>query len=125
MNKAKRVIQRPYGRRKNGGWVIRQESLIKALKDGDAAELGKFQVGARQLRQLVSLMAFPDEEVLVTFNGKLEVRNICKLYAQSRDGLRRAEFRVPHFEHSFRLINKAWLPDKPKVVLVIKPKKYG
>ncbi len=125
MNKEKRVIQRPYGRKQNGGWVILTESLLKALKDGDVAEFGTMRVGARQLRDLIRLMAFPDYEVLVTTNGHVECQTMQRVFNRQSNGTRRCSFRKPRLAHSFRVADKAWLPEHPKTILVIKPKKYG
>ena len=122
--KLKRKLQRPWGTRRNGGWVIQVEELIKNLKDGDVAEFGKLQVGARQLRQLIGFLRFPDEELLIKSNGQLEVQNIKRIFVKNPDGTRRCNFRKPKLAHSFRLEPNAWVPDKAKVVLVIKPRKF-
>lgn len=118
-------MQRPYGRRKSGGWVIQTESLLKALKEGDVAEFGNLRVGAHRLRELIRLMTFLDYEVLVTANGYLECQNMERLFKRLPNGLRRCGFRKPRLAHSFRVCDKAWLPTKPKCIIVIKPKKYG
>ena len=125
MQREKRIVQRPYGRRKNGGWIIQTESLLKALKEGDVAEFGNLRVGARQLRELIRLMTFPDYEVLVTTNGHLECQNMLRVLKRQSNGLNRTEFRKPRRTHSFRVDDNAWLPAQPKRIIVIKPKKYG
>ena len=118
-------MQRPYGRRKNGGWVIQTESLLKALKEGDVAQFGTLRVGAQTLRDLIRLLAFPDYEVLVKVDGHLECQNMERVLKRQPNGLNRTQFRKPRLAHSFRVRDKAWLPAHPKTILVIKPKKYG
>ncbi len=125
MNKEKRIVLRPYGRRQNGGWVIQTESLLKALKEGDVAEFGKLRVGANRLRELIRLMTFPDYEVLVKVDGHIECQNMERVFNRQTNGIRRCSFRKPRLAHSFRVTNGAWLPAQPKLILVIKPKKYG
>lgn len=125
MNKEKRIVQRPYGRRKNGGWIIQTESLLTALKEGDVAEFGTLRVGAKTLRELIKLITFPDYEVLVTTKGILECSNMERRLKRQPNGLNRTEFRKPRRAHSFRVGDKAWLPAHPKRIIVIKPKKYG
>ena len=125
MQREKRIVQRPYGRRKNGGWIIQTESLLSALKEGDVAEFGTLRVGAKTLRELIRLITFPDYEVLVTTNGQLECSNMERRLKRQPNGLNRTEFRKPRRTHSFRVSDKAWLPEHPKTILVIKPKKYG
>ena len=126
MKKDKRVIRRPWGRKKNGGWIIQPADLLAALKDGDIAEIGKLHVGAKQLAKLIMLMRFPDEEILITSNGQLEVQTIKRVIVQ-RDGKRRTNFRKPRLEHSFRVSNNAWLnkTSKPQTTVVIKPRKFA
>ncbi|GAH01802.1 unnamed protein product, partial [marine sediment metagenome] len=119
------IICRPWGRRKNGGWIIQPDELLQALKGGEIAEVGNLHVGAKQLHKLITLMRFPDEEILITSNGQLEVETIKRVIAQ-RDGKRRTNFRKPRLEHSFRVSNNAWLPktSKPQTTVVIKPRKF-
>jgi len=118
-------VQRPYGRRKNGGWVIQTESLLKALKEGDVAQFGTLRVGAKTLRELIRLITFPDYEVLVKVDGHIECQNMVRRLKRQPNGLNRTEFRKPRLAHSFRVCDKAWLPTKPRCIIVIKPKKYG
>lgn len=119
----KRIIRRPWGRKKDGGWVIQPNELLTALKDGDIAEIGKLQVGAKQLSRLIQLMQFPDQELLVSANGQLEVQNIKRVIVQ-KNGHRTTTFRKPRLRHSFRINPESWLPTKVKVTLVIKPRKF-
>jgi hypothetical protein len=125
LKKDKRIVRRPWGRRKNGGWVIQAADLVKILREGDIAEINEIQVGSKPLRQLIITMCFPDEELLVTSNGHLEVQNI-KRFIVNTNGQRKTHFRKPKRQHSFRLMNGAWLSKTatPKVTVVIKPRKF-
>jgi len=125
--KAKRILRRPWGRRLKGGWIIRPESLLEALKGGDVAEFGKLQVGAKQLSKLITLMQFPDQELLVRNNGNLEIENISRVYVERGVGYCKTKYRKARLSHSFRVSDKAWLPEsaKPAITVIIKPKKYG
>ena len=125
MQLEKRIVQRPYGRKQNGGWVIQTESLLKALKEGDVAEFGTLRVGAHRLRELIRLMTFPDYEVLVKVDGHIECQNMERVFKRQTNGLNRTNFRKPRLAYSFRVTDKAWLPAHPKTIIVIKPKKYG
>lgn len=117
----KRIIERPWGRKKGrDGWIIQPDELLKALKTGEIAEFGKLQVGAKQLSELVKLMRFPDQELLITNNGRLEVENIARVLVKKR-----TEFRKPRLVYSFRVDDKAWLPKKATVTVVIKPRKFA
>ena len=122
--KQKRIIGRPWGRRHRGGWIIQPESLLQCLREGDAVEFGKIQVGTKNLFQLVRLMDFPDQELLINTNGKLEVQNIAR-YTVEKNGQRRTEFRLPRNRHYFNLCGGAWLPKNITTLVVIKPKKFG
>lgn len=116
----KRKIERPWGRKRGRyGWIIQPTDLCNALKQGQIAEFGKIRVGARQLTELIKLMVFPDQELLITNNGRLEVQNIARVLVKNR-----TEFRKPRLVHSFRLDDKAWLPNKAAVAVVIKPRKF-
>ena len=117
----KRIIERPWGRKRGrDGWIIQPTELRNALKQGDIAEIGKLQVGAKQLSELIKLMCFPDQELLIRDNGRLEVENIARVLVKGR-----TEFRKPRLVHSFRLDDKAWLPKKATVTVVIKPRKFA
>ena len=124
MPSVKRIVQRPWGRKSRGGWIIQPNCLIDALKKGEVAEFGDLQVGARQLIELVKLMRFPDQELLITSNGHLEVRNLERYLKRTATSVR-TEFRKARLEHSFRVDNKAWLPKKANITVVIKPRKFG
>lgn len=122
----KRIIRRPWGRKHKGGWIIQPDHLLEALKAGQIAEFGKISVGARQLGDLVRLMRFPDQELLIRINGRLEVENISRFISE-KSGHRRTEFRKPKLSHSFRVDNNAWIPksSKPAITVIIRPRKFG
>lgn len=119
MQKVKRIVRRPWGRRLKGGWVIQPDELLKALKDGQVAEFGNLHVGARQLSKLIVLMRFPNQELFITTNGRLEVENIARVLINKH-----TEFRKPRLRHSFRVDDKAWLPRGATKVVVLKPRKF-
>ena len=119
----KRIVRRPWGRRRNGGWIIQPEELLQALKDGEIAEFGKLHVGAKQLSKLIALMRFPNQELLITANGQLEVKNIERYIARKPTSVC-TNFKKARLEHSFRLGDKAWLPVKATTTVVIKPRKF-
>ena len=123
--KDKRVIRRPWGRKKGKGFVIQVNDLRDALKGGQVAEFGKISVGAKQLDELIKLMAFSDEEILVNCNGVLEVSNIKRVRIY-KNGAYMTSFRSPKLAHSFRLNDQAWgnKPKSPVITLVIKPRKF-
>lgn len=126
MKKDKRIVRRPWGRRLRGGWIIQPEDILQALKDGEIAEMGKLQVGAQQLRKLITLMKFPEQELLIKTNGCLEVHNIQRFITR-RNGHLWTSFRKPRLQHSFRVSDKAWLPEttKPKTTVIIRPRKFA
>lgn len=126
MVKGKRIVKRPWGRRMKGGWIIQPDELLKALKDGDIAEFSDLHVGAKQLSKLIALMQFPDHELLINSNGKLQVENIRRIIL-NKNGKQRTSFRKPRLEHSFKVDNGAWVTTttRPMVTVVIKPRKFA
>ena len=126
MKKGKRVIRRPWACKRKGGWIIQPNDLLQALKDGEIAEFGKIHVGAKQLSQLIKLMQFPDEEFLVSSNGRLDIETMKRVIVK-KDGKRRTAFRKPRLEHSFRVSNDAWIPKakRPMTTVVIKPRIFS
>lgn len=121
----KRTVQRPWGRKQRGGWIIQPGSLLDALKKGDAVKIGEVTVGTKNLISLVRLMEFPDEELLIRTNGKLEVENIARTFRMNPAvGHRQCHFRAPRNRHFFSLCNNAWLPAIIKTLVVLKPKKF-
>lgn len=119
----KRTLQRPYGRKKNGGWVILNDALLKALKAGDTVEIGKITVGARQLSQIIRLM--PHEDSLIRSNGKLEIEAVDRVNRRDSEGHFTAYFHKPKHNTCYvSVVNGAWLPKEPNTVVVLKPRKY-
>jgi len=119
----KRTLQRPWGRKHKGGWVIWNEEFLKAIKGADVIEMNGVTVGARQLRQILKLLT-TDDCLLVKANGRLEVETIARVI-RKKNGHRRTSFRKPRLEQSFRIDNKAWMPINPGLTVVIKPRKYA
>lgn len=121
----KRTVQRPWGKKKDGGWVILNAELIKALKTGDAVEFGGITVGTAQLCQLLRLMPYSDS--LIRANDRLEVETVKRIFShQGADEKARVSFRKPRHNYSFfALVNKAWLPRVSKTLVVLKPRKYS
>ena len=119
----KRIVQRPWGRRHRQGWIILKDELAKALKDGDAIQVGEVTVGARQLRQLVNLV--PCRDVLIRSNGKLEVETIQRVIVRKPTSVK-TSFRKPaHNWNYFSIFDKAWVPTVIKTLVVLQPKKYA
>ena len=126
MNKDKRIIRRPWAAKRKGGWIIQPDDLLQALKDGEIVEIGKLHVGAKQLSKLITLMQFPDEEFLVSSNGRLDIETMKRIIVK-KDGHNRTAFRKPRLEHSIRVSDRAWMPKakKPMTTVVIKPRKFA
>ena len=126
MKKDKRIVRRPWACRRKGGWIIQPADFLLALKEGEIVEIGKLHVGASQLGKLIKLMQFPDEEFLVSSNGRLEIETMKRVIV-TKDGKRRTAFRKPRLAHSIRVSDKAWLPktSKPQTTVVIKPRIFA
>ena len=121
----KRTVQRPWGRKHRGGWILQPQELIKALKQGQVVEIGKLQVGTKNLIDLIRLLQFPDQELLISANGNLEVQNIQR-FSRQRNGQVRTEFRLPRKNrHYFKLYPGAWVPEIVNTIVVLKPKKFA
>lgn len=122
MQKVKRIVERPWGRRLKGGWVIQRSQLIEALKKGEAVELDKVVVGAKQLHELIRLLSY--EDCLIRANSRLEVETV-KRVIRSRNGKRKAGFQRPRSGYQFMsIVNGAWLPKGVTRVVVLKPRKF-
>lgn len=118
----KRIVERPYARRLMGGWIIQRSELIEALKKGEAVELDKITVGARQLQKLITLL--PYEECLIRSNGRLEVETVERVM-RSQNGKRKLGFRKPrHYRQFMAMPGGAWLPRNVKKVVVLRPRKF-
>ena len=120
---AKRIVDRPWGTRRNGGWVIQTEELIKSLKKGEAIQLDKITVGTKNLIQLLRLL--PGEFCRISANGKLEVETIQLISRKGKDGTWKAGYGKPkHYWHWFELFDGAWLkPYMRTNPVILKPKK--
>jgi hypothetical protein len=102
----KRTVQRPWARKKDGGWVFWNPDLVKTLKAGDVVEFGKIRVGTDQLRRLLNLMPYPDS--LIRANGRLEVETVQRINKRLGEGCYRTSFRKPRKNYSFfALVNGA------------------
>jgi hypothetical protein len=119
----KRVVQRPFAKKRMGGFIILNSELLKVLKDADAVEVGKITVGAKQLRELVRLV--PSTDILIKSNGHLEMETIDRVTVRTKEGHLTNSFRKPkRFFSAFTINNKAWLPELVKTTVVLKPRKY-
>lgn len=120
----KRRIERPWGHRQNGGYVIQTSQLVDSLKKGDAVEFGGITVGSKSLIQLLRLL--PGEYCRISANGQLEVETIQLIPRKCKDGVFRGSFRKPkHYHNWFALIDGAWLkPHMRANLVVIKPRKF-
>lgn len=121
--KAKRVICRLWGHRQRGGYVYRRDELTNALKQGELVEVGKIQVGTRELRELVKLM--PYEFCMVKSNGALEIEAITSVWRGQPPNCKN------HFEKprrgpnaAFKLLDGAWKPKTVNTTVVVKAQKY-
>jgi len=121
---AKRIVERPWGTRSKGGWVIRTDSLIESLKKGEAVQLDKITVGTKPLIQLLRLT--PGEYCKVSANGRLEVETIQLIPRKGKDGVFRAGFTKPkHYHNWFGLLDGAWLKPHMRVnPVILKPRKF-
>ncbi len=121
--KIKRIVQRPFGARRKGGWIIQRQLLLDILKKGDAVELDKVIVGAKQLRSLINLL--PTEECLLKANGRLEVQTIDRVM-RTKNGVRKPAFVKPkHYHQELAIADGAWVKTIFTKVLVLRPRKYA
>lgn len=120
----KKRIERPWGHRRNGGYVILTSSLVESLKKGEAVEFGKITVGTKPLIQLLRLL--PGEHCQITANGRFEVETVQIHYRNWLKGNRKASYIKPkHYHHWFALHNGAWLKPQMRMnLVVIKPRKF-
>ena len=110
------------GQKAQGGWIIQRSQLIEALKKGEAVELDKVIVGAKQLQSLLRLLSY--EDCLIRANGRLEVETVKRII-RSRNGDRKTGFQRPRSGYHFMaIINGAWLPKGVTSVVVLKPRKF-
>ena len=120
---AKRIVERPWGTRRKGGWVISTKSLIESLKKGASVQLDKVTVGTKPLIELLRL--FPGEYCWISANGRIEVETIRMVF-RNVNGKRKPSFvRPKRYYNWFGLDHGAWL--KPHMRLnpvILKPKKF-
>ncbi len=122
MSGIKRIVERPFGRWRKGGWVLQRQQLIKALKKGEVFELDKVRVGASQLRRLIGLL--PYDDCLIRANGRLEIETIQRVI-RSNNGTRKTGFRKPkHYHQELSIVNGAWLRSNFTKILVLRPRKF-
>jgi len=124
VQKVKRIVERPWGRRQRGGYIFLRSHLLEVLKKGEAVELDKVVVGAKQLQKLISLL--PCEDCLLRANGNLEIETIISVPIQCKDGVFRMSFRKPNkgYRQFMSIVNGAWLPKVATRVVVLRPRKY-
>lgn len=123
-----RQLRRPWGRKRGRyGWIIQPDEFLKAIKDADIVEMGSVKIGAKTLGDIIKLMQFPNQELLISANGHLEFENIER-YIKKVGKQKRTEFRKPRRIQSFRILSDAWIPvaraGRQLITAVIKPKKY-
>ena len=120
----KNRIERPWGRRRNGGWVISTSRLVDALKKGKAVQLEKITVGTKPLIQLLRLL--PGEYCQISANGRLEIETVQFKSRKGKDGVMKAGYvRPKHYHNWFALQDGAWLQPYMRMnLVVIKPRKF-
>jgi hypothetical protein len=120
---AKRIVERPWGTKRKGGWVIRIAYLIESLKKRDAVQLDKITIGTKPLIQLLRLL--PGEYCQISANGRLEVETVQTISRKRKDGTRRVGYIKPkHYYNWFGLQDGAWLKPYMRVnPVVLKPRK--
>lgn len=121
---SKRILERPWGTRRNGGWVLRTASLIESLKKGKSVQIDKITVGTKNLIELLRLL--PGEFCRISANGKLEVETVQISYRKGKDGQRKASYGKPkHYYNWFGLLDGAWLQPYMRVnPVILKPRKF-
>ena len=120
----KRIVERPWGTRRKGGWVINTSHLIDSLKKGEAVQLDKVTVGTKNLIQLLRLL--PGDHCRISANGRLEVETVQIYYRNWLKGNRKASYIKPkHYWHWFCLHDGAWLKPHMRVnPVILKPRKF-
>ena len=122
MSGIKRIVERPWGRRRKGGWIIQRSELLEALKKGEVFELDKVRVGASQLSRLIGLL--PYDDCLIRANGNLEIQTIQRVI-RNNNGTRKTGFRKPkQYHQAISIVNGAWLRGDFTKILVLRPRKF-
>ena len=122
MSGNKRIVERLFGRRCKGGWVLQRQQLLEALKKGEVFELDNVRVGANQLRRLIGLL--PYDDCLIRANGRLEIETLQRVI-RNNNGTRKTGFRKPkHYHQAISIVNGAWLRRDFTKILVLRPRKF-
>ena len=122
MSRNNRIVERPWGRRLRGGWIIQRSELLEALKKGEVFELDNLRVGAKQLSRLIGLL--PYDDCLIRANGNLEIQTIQRVI-RSNNGTHKTGFRKPkHYHQELSIVNGAWLRKHFTRILVLRPRKF-
>ena len=120
--KDKRIVERPWGKRRKGGWVLQRQELLEALKKGEVFELDNVRVGAKQLSRLIGLL--PYDDCVIRANANLEVETIQRVI-RSNNGTRKTGFRKPkHYHQELSIVNGAWLRRNFTTIVVLRPRKF-
>lgn len=130
--KKTRTIARPWARRKRGGgFLFKPSSLLEALRQGDAVQLGDITVGTRELIKIIRGFELPvNQLLLVSSNGNLEISNVGLRYVPDPKGdyPRKAQHYTLRkgLRHHITLHDGAWLPENgvPKMTVVLRPKRF-
>lgn len=127
--KQKRLIGRPWGRRRRGGWLIKPDSLIAVLKQGDAVKVGEVTIGTKNLVKILRGMELPENQLLlVKCNGNLEIENIGIRFVPNPEGPNPRKIQyytlIPRLHNRITLHDKAWLKGDIGTLIVLKPKKF-
>ena len=119
----KRTVQRPWGHKRKGGWVIRTSDIIDSLKKGEAVQFDKVTVGSKNLIQLLRLL--PGEYCQISANGRLEFETVQLVSRKGKDSQLKAGYiRPKHYWHWFGIHEGAWLKPYMKVnPVILKPRK--
>lgn len=119
----KRIVERPWGTRRNGGWIIKTSSLIDSLKKGKAVQLEKVTVGTKSLIEILRLL--PGEYCKISANGRLEVETVELVSRKGKNGVYRGSFCKPkHYWNWFAIYDGAWLEPHMRISpVILKPRK--
>ena len=120
-----RTVQRPWGTKRKGRWVIKTSDLIESLKEGKAVRLNKVTVGSKNLIQLLRLL--PGEYCQISANGRLEFETVRMVSRKNKAGHYKASFiRPKHYWHWFGIIDGAWLKPGMRInPVILKPRKFA
>lgn len=119
MNEAQ-TVERPWARKRQGGWVIWRPSLIDPLKSADVVDIDGVRLDAQHLKQMLDNT--PGEDFLLKTEG--ERFDCWGMHRTWR--VHPGDKRLCHFKKGsyFCLYNGRNVPLMPRQVVVIKPKFY-